>query len=78
MEKRLTKRYIKVYKRAVERGGNSYIYRYYVWCPEIRLQGKWLQECGFQAGQRIQVSMEANKLIISICPDNVDCKRSRK
>ena len=33
--------------------------------PQIRLQGKWLEELGFEAGMKINVSCEEGKLIIS-------------
>lgn len=34
--------------------------------PQIRLQGKWLQECGFEPGNRVHVQCERGKLIITI------------
>jgi hypothetical protein len=33
--------------------------------PEIRLMGKWLADCGFMAGQYIDVTVEQNKLTIT-------------
>gem|GEM_PF-684805 len=33
--------------------------------PEIRLMGKWLADCGFLPGQQVQVSVAANKLVIT-------------
>jgi toxic protein SymE len=33
--------------------------------PEIRLIGKWLQDCGFRPGQQITVITEHNKLTIT-------------
>lgn len=34
--------------------------------PEIRLEGKWLDELGFKQGQIINIEQEKNKLIITI------------
>ena len=43
----------------------------YVFFPEICLTGKWLQDCGFQIGQHVEVVTENNKIIISLAwPDS--------
>ncbi|MDP2387881.1 MAG: SymE family type I addiction module toxin [Bacteroidota bacterium] len=34
--------------------------------PEIRLEGKWLDELGFKQGQIVIIEQEQNKLIITI------------
>ncbi len=34
--------------------------------PEIRLEGKWLEEVGFKQGQNVNILIEENKLIITI------------
>lgn len=34
--------------------------------PEIRLEGKWLEEVGFKQGQNVNIQIEENKLIITI------------
>jgi toxic protein SymE len=34
--------------------------------PEIRLEGKWLDELGFKQGQIVIVEQEQNKLTITI------------
>jgi toxic protein SymE len=34
--------------------------------PEIRLEGKWLDELGFKQGQMVNIEQEKNKLIITI------------
>jgi len=45
--------------------------RYPVVFPEIRLIGKWLEDCGFEPGQHIDVITERNRLIIiHSWPDN--------
>jgi toxic protein SymE len=33
--------------------------------PEIRLEGKWLQELGFKMGQKVKIVMEENRLVIT-------------
>jgi len=33
--------------------------------PEIRLEGKWLEELGFNVGEEVQIEMKRNKLIIT-------------
>ena len=33
--------------------------------PEIRLEGKWLAELGFVAGEHIQIEQQERKLIIT-------------
>lgn len=34
--------------------------------PEIRLAGKWLKKLGFEEGNKINVELKQNKLIITI------------
>ena len=33
-------------------------------CPQINMTGKWLERAGFAAGDRVQVSVEKNRLVI--------------
>lgn len=40
--------------------------------PEIRLEGKWLQELGFEEGKEIKIKQQKNKLTITLVE-----KRSR-
>ena len=35
--------------------------------PQIRLQGKWLREAGFQPHDRILVKKEGTRLVIERC-----------
>jgi toxic protein SymE len=35
-----------------------------VYFPEIRIAGKWVQQCGFQAGDKILVSVSKNQIIL--------------
>ena len=35
-----------------------------VMMPEIKLTGKWLKECGFNEGQRVNVIVKNKKLVI--------------
>ncbi|MBC9813369.1 type I addiction module toxin, SymE family [Crocinitomicaceae bacterium CZZ-1] len=59
---------MKVYDKTLQRRQNYQYERYNVTFPEIRLMGRWLQECGFSPGQEIEVSTEASKLTITIAP----------
>lgn len=65
MKKEAKTRRMKVYDKIMKRGGEG-LYSYHVLFPEIRLTGKWLRDCGFKSGQEIEVSTEANKLVITI------------
>lgn len=38
----------------------------YINIPEIRLEGKWLKELGFNEGKEINVHQESKKLIITL------------
>ncbi|WBX76696.1 SymE family type I addiction module toxin [Tenacibaculum ovolyticum] len=38
----------------------------YITVPEIRLQGKWLNELGFKIGKEIEVKQQKNKLTITL------------
>jgi toxic protein SymE len=34
--------------------------------PEIRLEGKWLKELGFEIGKEIEIKQQQNKLTITL------------
>lgn len=34
--------------------------------PEIRLEGKWLDELGFKQGETVTIEQEMNRLIITL------------
>lgn len=68
-------RRMKVYDKWVSRAERFQYGRYHITLPEIRLMGRWLQECGFSPGQEIEVSTEARKLTITISPA---CKNGTK
>jgi toxic protein SymE len=38
----------------------------HVYVPEIRLEGKWLNDLGFKSGKKVQIKMENGKLTITI------------
>ena len=38
--------------------------------PEIRLEGKWLSELGFEAGQHVRIEQLDRKLIITLNNDS--------
>lgn len=65
-------RTLTVYEKTSRRGSVSiYGPHYLVTNPEIRLTGRWLQQCGFRPGQQIEVTTERNKLTITLgWPDN--------
>ena len=34
--------------------------------PEIRLEGRWLEELGFTEGEQVQIKQQQNKLTITL------------
>ena len=40
--------------------------------PQIRLQGKWLQELGFDIGEALNVECEGGRLIITLRDEVID------
>lgn len=38
----------------------------YTTLPEIRLEGRWLEEVGFKEGKRVKIQVEKNKLTITV------------
>ena len=36
--------------------------------PYLRLRGRWLQKAGFGIGARVQVSVEAGRLVLEVEP----------
>ncbi|MCE7995156.1 MAG: type I toxin-antitoxin system SymE family toxin [Roseivirga sp.] len=38
----------------------------YTTVPEIRLEGRWLEELGFKAGDQVQIIQQQNKLTITL------------
>jgi hypothetical protein len=47
------------------RGSMGLYSGHYVYFPALLLTGKWLQSYGFMAGQRVTISCEAGRLIIT-------------
>jgi len=45
-------------------------FRYRRWdnttVPEIRLEGRWLEELGFKEGEQVQIEQQQNKLTITL------------
>ena len=41
-------------------------WRNYTTVPEIRLEGRWLEELGFKQGDQVQIKQERNKLTITL------------
>ncbi len=60
-QKKLPVRRVSVYGKAFPRAYGRYVYY-----PEIRLAGKWLQEAGFKITMKVKISCEYRKLIITV------------
>ena len=39
--------------------------------PEIRLEGRWLEELGFKEGEHIQIEQQQDKLTITLCKEEI-------
>jgi toxic protein SymE len=54
-------RILKIYSKfRYRRWGNNYT------VPEIRLEGQWLEQLGFEQGNEVLIEQKNNKLIITI------------
>ena len=53
-------RNLKVYKKFRTRTWDI------TYVPEIRLEGNWLKEFGFEIGKEIKVEQRKNKLVITV------------
>jgi len=54
-------RILKIYSKfRYRRWGNNYT------VPEIRLEGQWLEQLGFEQGNEVQIEQKNNKLIITV------------
>ncbi|WP_168732731.1 SymE family type I addiction module toxin [Flavobacterium supellecticarium] len=60
-QKKFPVRLVSVYGKAFPRAYGRYVYY-----PEIRLAGKWLQEAGFKTTMKVKISCEYRKLIITV------------
>ena len=38
--------------------------------PEIRLEGRWLADLGFEEGSEVRVEQERNRLVITVLKDS--------
>lgn len=54
-------RKLKIYQKYQARKWSKYTV-----VPEIRLEGKWLKELGFEIGKEIKIRQEKNKLTITL------------
>jgi toxic protein SymE len=52
-------RNLKVFRKSFARA-----YYNEVFFPEIRIAGKWVQDCGFEAGDRVAVIVSRNQIIL--------------
>ena len=41
----------------------------YTTVPEIRLEGRWLEELGFKEGDLVQIKQQHNKITITRCKE---------
>jgi toxic protein SymE len=46
----------------------------YITVPEIRLEGKWLKELGFEIGKVIEIKEQKNKLTITLTDKKISSK----
>ena len=54
-------RILKIYSKfRYRRWGNNYT------VPEIRLEGQWLEQLGFEQGNEVLIEQKNNKLIITV------------
>lgn len=54
-------RILKIYSKfRYRRWGNNYT------VPEIRLEGQWLEQLGFEQGNEVLIEQKNNKLIITL------------
>lgn len=54
-------RKLKIYQKHQPRDWSRYVA-----VPEIRLEGKWLRELGFEIGKEIEIKQQKNKLTITL------------
>ena len=40
-----------------------------IWIPEIKMEGKWLENLGFKQGEHVKVEWKHKKLIITLIED---------
>lgn len=57
-------RILKIYRKfRYRKWGKNYT------VPEIRLEGQWLEQLGFEQGNEILIEQENNKLVITVRPE---------
>ena len=60
-------RILKIYSKfRYLRWGNNYT------VPEIRLEGKWLEELGFKEGKQVKVLIKNNSLTLTVDENKAD------
>ena len=50
-----------VYQTSKKSSANKYISR-----PQIRLEGKWLEELGFETGRSFRITTEQGRIVIEL------------
>ncbi len=58
--KQIKSRKLKIYKKYRDGASGTVV------IPEIRLQGNWLAQLGFEQGKIVTVVLSENKLVISV------------
>lgn len=58
-------RKMKVYEATTVSQNQGYIQTKYKSVPQIRLQGLWLEQLGFEPGAEVKVECEEGRLVIS-------------
>lgn len=64
----MNNRRLKVYETSYQINNPDSIYVYAkksISIPQIRLQGKWLKECGFEPGCQVHIQCADGKLVIT-------------
>jgi Toxin SymE, type I toxin-antitoxin system len=65
-------------RRASKRGGRGGVREFTIvtrWCdddsrvPMLRISGRWLQRLGFKRGDRVVVTTERNRLVITVASE---------
>lgn len=65
MEKVQKKRVVHLYDKLHERGPHCWNGRYYVKFPWLNVSGRWLMDAGFNVGDKVEISVEMGKLVIT-------------
>ena len=45
--------------------------------PEIKMEGKWLKDLGFEEGKYVSINIQENKLTITLNEEKADSNRKK-